>query len=89
MVLGDVMWVPKNHEKVPRDHLWPKDWAKNEPKSHKNALNSSIFLKIQSHFWAISSHFKGYQTAFEVLRMAGGIPLVPKNHENKISDHYK
>ena len=33
----------KNYEKVPRDHLGPKEWVKSEPESHKYAVNGSIF----------------------------------------------
>ena len=68
----------KNHEQVPRDHLGPKEWVKSEPECHKCAVKWQYFLQIQSNFWAISTHYKGYQTAYEVLRMARGIPHCTK-----------
>ena len=79
----------KNHEQVPRDHLGPKEWVKSEPECHKCAVKWQYFLQIQSNFWAISTHYKGYQTAYEVLRMARGIPHCTKNHENKLSVQFK
>ena len=79
----------KNHKQVPRDHLGPKEWVKSEPECHKCAVKWQYFLQIQSSFWAISTHYKGYQTAYEVLRMARGIPLIPKNHEKQVSVYYK
>ena len=63
----------KNHKQVPRDHLGPKEWVKSEPECHKCAVKWQYFLQIQSNFWAISTHYKGYQTAYEVLRIARGI----------------
>ena len=54
----------KKHEKVPRDYFGPKELVKSEPEYHKYAVNSSIFLKIQRHFWSILSHSTGYQTSF-------------------------
>ena len=51
----------KKYETVPRDHFWAKEWVKSEPEYHKFAVNSSIILKIQSHFWAILIHSKRNQ----------------------------
>ena len=68
----------KNHKQVPRDQLGPKEWVKIEPKYHKCAVKWQYFLQIQSNFWVISTHYKGYQTAYEVLRMARGIPHCTK-----------
>ena len=64
----------KNHKQVLRDHSRPKEWVKSVPECHK----WQYYLQIQSNFWAISTHYKDYQTAYEVLRMARGIPHCTK-----------
>ena len=61
----------KKIKKLPKDLFGSKECVISKPEYHKNAINSSIFLKIQSHFWVILSHSKCYQTS--------RIPLVPKN----------
>ena len=72
----------KKIKKLPKDLFGSKECVISKPEYYKNAINSSIFLKIQSHFWAILSHFK-------VPIKAGRIPLVPKNHQINILVHYK
>ena len=60
------------------NHLGPNKWVKIEPKCHKYAVKWQYFLQIQSNFWAISTHYKGYQSAYEVPRMSRGIPHCTK-----------
>ena len=53
----------ENHKQVLTDQLGPKEWVKIEPKCHKYAVKWQYFLQIPSNFWAISTHYNGYQTA--------------------------
>ena len=65
----------KKNKKLPRNLFGSKECVISMPEYHKNAINSSIFLKIQSHF--------------KVPINAARIPLVPKNYQINILVHYK
>ena len=75
----------KNHKQVPRDHLGPKEWVKSEPECHKCAVKWQYFLQIQSIFWAISTHYKGYQQPMRYSGWLGVSHIVPKIYENQLS----
>ena len=72
----NVQLVPKNYLNWILVQLKSKYWAKLGPKLMKMVKNAENL----SQFFAILSHFKGYQTIFGVCRMA----LVPKNVQDII-----